>query len=187
MPRDYGDPLYMRFLKESYEKENERRIFWFLNNETNLKTTNISEKHKGYTKETILKNSIEKSMKILSIQHSTNARARKKKLSHPWQTHKVTLKNQTESKHIKQNEESNLIMKPIEPNQMNKCPQERYNDVQTINSMYGWDQNSKLITISSRYGRFHTISGKTRTGPQPDPKHYTTPENNYSKCRWKKY
>lgn len=64
MPRDYSDPLYMRFLKETYEKENEQRVFWFLKNETNLKTINTSEKHKGYTKEAILKESIEKSMQF---------------------------------------------------------------------------------------------------------------------------
>lgn len=68
----------------------------------------------------------------------------------------------------------------------NKSPRERYNDIQTVNSMYGWDQDSELVTVSSRHGRIHTISCITRTGPQPDPKHYTTPENSYAKCRWNK-
>lgn len=207
MPLDYNDPKVMKFLKESYDKENENRITWFVKNKEEItKAATLKEKHKGYRTEDVARALVEPLIPVLSLHHKvTNInRLTKSQIDNPGCPVIFSRKSKLQNKKTSDIDILEAKMKPVDPNDKlllfgeeplgrkkylyirNKiAPEERYYECETSNGAYGWRLcDSERIRQSEDHRLYDSLrrDGFGRSGLQPDPKHYGTFINQYTIC-----
>ncbi|XP_028166627.1 uncharacterized protein LOC114357289 [Ostrinia furnacalis] len=197
MPLDYSKPSIIKFLKENYEQEKDQRVGWFLaNKETLIKHATLTEKHKGYRVDDIRRAPIEICMPVVTVDHKTSAVNRRKKVPIDGPVLGVD-----KSKSITTNQlvpSRNPVMLPVEPTvskilyeelpvggrsqylnaRKRKIPDEKYYFCETSTNVISWQwKDSAFHRQPPKYGRRAVMMREcSRSGPQPDPKHYKQPD-----------
>lgn len=188
MPIDYKDPRVLKYLLENYEREDEKRLIWFTKNRRDIEdAAKLNRPPKDYNEQDTPKERCRHGMLALERFHKNFAVNRRKKFSLDGPVLGISQLKDENTEIF-----PNTKMKPIEPEILKilsqsrnqylkvrnrKNPDEKYYYSETSNGEYGWKvQESMLNRNVPKYGVCSSIEhGHSRSGPQPDPKHYNLP------------
>lgn len=198
MPLDYTNPKVLKFLTENFEKAEERRMIWFLNNKEKLEqSASFPQNYKGLHTVEVRKLTVEACMPILALNHETSVGNRRRRALRDGVVRGVS-QLQASSRSKSQPRTLKLtgtlvpepVMKSIDtdvqsilykalPNggrrvyldkRKRLLPEDKYNFCETNNSGYGWRLNdSELSRQPPKYGRYFTFKRDINSRSGPQP------------------